>query len=358
MAKVPYKKLLTEAISEFDTSKTSEVKGPFLDPILSWDGGGELPTNKPVDAGSILERYYFKEKADEGVNVGEADYSGKDDTEATSYEVADEVKGKSTDHTMGAGTEQAGTHEAGHDKAEKREEEIAKEDYDLTEDLENSIIEKIISEMEEEDVSEAEDKFEGVSKNAKKDPDDKFEGVAKDQQMPDEKEMKDPEEHSMGAGTPQAGTGDMEGEVPDRKDVADKMVKPHNYSEAELFEEEGTGPPEDEGMDMDEEMKEALDLLEMEEDDDDDDDKEEEMEEGVDLQEQEEEAEEKEDEKELDVDEKMSEFAFPGGPTPHQHKAKHGADGNAVDVDLNEAFKIFQEQMDEEEDEEDEKDED
>jgi hypothetical protein len=342
MARVPYKKLLTEAISEFDTSKTAEVKGPFLDPILSWDGGGELPTNKAVDAGSILERYYFKEQADDGVQV-EADYSGNDDTEATSYEVADEVKGKSTDHTVGAGTEQAGTHEAGHDKAEKREEEIAKEDYDLTEDLENSIIEKIISEMEEEEDDDEDDDKEEMSE-----AEDKFEGVKKALQMPDEKEMKDPEEHSMGAGTPQAGTGDMEGEVPDRKDMADKMVKAHNYSEAALFEEDDMDDDDDEGMD--EEMKEALSLLEMDDEDEDMKD-EEEMEESFGLFEQEEEGGEEEDE-DLDVDEKMEEYAFPGGPTPHQHKAKHGADGNAVDIE--EAFKIFQEQMDDDEEDEDE----
>jgi hypothetical protein len=40
--KVSYQNLLKEAISEFDTSKTVDVKGPMLDPILKWDGDGLL----------------------------------------------------------------------------------------------------------------------------------------------------------------------------------------------------------------------------------------------------------------------------------------------------------------------------
>ena len=57
--RVSYQKLLKEAIAEYDTTKTVDVKGPMLDPILSYAGGGELPTHK--DAASILERYYFLE---------------------------------------------------------------------------------------------------------------------------------------------------------------------------------------------------------------------------------------------------------------------------------------------------------
>ncbi|MCK5614847.1 hypothetical protein KAR91_73980, partial [Candidatus Pacearchaeota archaeon] len=69
--KVSYMNLLKEAISEFDTSKSVDIKGPMLDPILSYNGGGELPTHK--DAASILERYYFQENADAGVSVSEDD---------------------------------------------------------------------------------------------------------------------------------------------------------------------------------------------------------------------------------------------------------------------------------------------
>ena len=114
MSKKSYMSLLKEAIAEFDTSDTVEVKGPMLDPILSWDGDGELPVYK--DAASILERYYFEEDQDKVVNtLDEADYendNGKPD------------KGEAMKDAEGAGTEQAGTSKKGMDK---HEEEIAKE---------------------------------------------------------------------------------------------------------------------------------------------------------------------------------------------------------------------------------------
>jgi len=65
--KQSYMNLLKEAISEFDTSDNLEVKGPMLDPIISWDGGGEIPTYK--DAASILERYYFNEDKDDPIET-------------------------------------------------------------------------------------------------------------------------------------------------------------------------------------------------------------------------------------------------------------------------------------------------
>jgi hypothetical protein len=59
----------------------------------------------------------------------------------------------------------------------------------------------------------------------------KGDGVKPGMSAPDEKEMKDPEQHAMGAGTEQAGTGDDEGEVPSRKDRADQMVKSKKYTD-------------------------------------------------------------------------------------------------------------------------------
>ena len=73
--RVSYQNLLKQAIAEYDTTKSLEVKGPMLDPILSWDGGGEVPTYK--DAASILERYYFNETEDKGVEVAEMDYENE-----------------------------------------------------------------------------------------------------------------------------------------------------------------------------------------------------------------------------------------------------------------------------------------
>lgn len=59
MSKVSYIQLLKEAISEYD-AKAMDYKGPLSEPILTFNGEGELDTHK--DASSILERYYFNEK--------------------------------------------------------------------------------------------------------------------------------------------------------------------------------------------------------------------------------------------------------------------------------------------------------
>ena len=95
---VSYQNLLKQAISEFDTSKTVDVKGPMLDPFLKWDGQGELPIYK--DAASILERYYFNETSDKGVEIVDEAEGNEDGTEA---------KTASEKDAEGAGTQQAGT---------------------------------------------------------------------------------------------------------------------------------------------------------------------------------------------------------------------------------------------------------
>ncbi|MGD2072673.1 MAG: hypothetical protein PVG65_04200 [Candidatus Thorarchaeota archaeon] len=332
--KVSYKNILKEAIAEFDTSKTTEVKGPMLDPVLSWEGGGELPTHK--DAASILERYYFNEDKDELVEVEEAEYNddGKPDS------------GKTMKHDKGAGTEQAGTSDG---KMDKREEEIAKEDEDiteqdeemkdeeeeekeeveedeeLTEDVEKAVIEKLIEEMEEEeDEEEEEEGAEEVKEQDKMEDEEEeeeeeveemdtmagkksFKGPKPGTEAPKEKEQKDTEQDAQGAGTQQAGTGDAEGQVPDRKDVADKFVKAKQYNESEEVNEQ-----DEEAADKDKKDDE---------------------------------------EEELDVDKEIKEQS-PGSGTGHvpppsvQKKMKKGDQGE--DYDLDEAFKIFTEEIDEE----------
>ena len=110
--KVSYKNLLKQALSEYDTSKTVQVKGPMLDPILSWDGDGEIPVYK--DAASILERYYFNEGRDDGVTV-----TGLEEDEGGKVEYNDDGQGGKSDsmkHGEGTGTEQAGTSPAGNIK--------------------------------------------------------------------------------------------------------------------------------------------------------------------------------------------------------------------------------------------------
>ncbi len=123
--RVSYQNLLKQAIAEYDTSNNLQVKGPMLDPILSWDGGGELPTYK--DAASILERYYFDQDSDKGVEVSEADYEN-DKGE----------KGKGSEDAKGTGTEQAGTSAAGTVKGglADKEELIAKEQEEPVKDEE------------------------------------------------------------------------------------------------------------------------------------------------------------------------------------------------------------------------------
>jgi len=309
--KVSYKNLLKEAISEFtDVAKHAEVKGPFLDGILKWDGGGELPTTQ--DAASILERYYFNENQDDDVEVTTEDEGSS--------------AGASMKNAKGAGTEQAGTSDASTVAASKTEKEkdIAKEqeeikeqdekeedeeeekveeqekpkpeeeeEEDVTEDIENAVIEKLIAEMEEED-EEEEKVEEGETMAGKKD----FEGVAAGMEATKEKKSKNPEEDTTGAGTEQAGTGTSAGKVPNRKDVADSFVKPKNYTEQEDAEK-----PEEE------------------------------------------------EEEELDVDAKIKEDAGVGGP-PIKMKGAGGKPGMGEDEeDIEEAFEIFKEQIEDEDEE-------
>ena len=138
--KVSYKNLLKQAISEYDTSKTVQVKGPMLDPILSWDGDGEIPVYK--DAASILERYYFNEGQEDPILV--------DDLQEMEYnQDGTEKKTSSEKHGEGPGTQQAGTSNASNIKGDlkNQEEDIAKE----MEDVLNSVPEE--AEMTSEDES-------------------------------------------------------------------------------------------------------------------------------------------------------------------------------------------------------------
>jgi hypothetical protein len=275
--KVSYINLLKEAISEYDTSKTVDVKGPFLDAIVSYKGDGELPTHK--DAASILERYYYNQERDKGVEVNEEDY-------------LDDGKGPKTasmKHGEGEGTEQAGTDEKLMDKGSKEiakeqdemddadeaageaeeemeesvreqdeeegDEEEAEDEEEMTESVENAIIEKLISELEEQDEMEDEDEEGDEEEVEEAHMTYKGDGVKPGMNAPKEKEMKDTEEHSEGEGTEQAGTGDAEGQVPSRKDQAEKMVKPKKY-----VDEQDEGGEEEEEEGEEEEMEEGTPL--------------------------------------------------------------------------------------------------
>jgi hypothetical protein len=123
MAKKTYQEMLKENLAEFDTTQTVDVKGPMLDPILGYEGDGELPTYK--DAASVLERYYFGEKRSEH-EINEMDYENdKGDS-----------GGKSMKHTEGpSGEEQAGTSNADspHGSENEKEKDIAKEGKSFSE---------------------------------------------------------------------------------------------------------------------------------------------------------------------------------------------------------------------------------
>lgn len=371
-----YMNLLKEAISEFDTSDNLEVKGPMLDPIISWDGGGEIPTYK--DAASILERYYFNEDKEQPIEVMED--AASDAAKHTGEPLAksdENDKGQASSMGMqnakGTGTEQAGTSDSSTilGSKEEKKEDIAKEDVelalddletaleedvelDLQEDewsdkdvpkakkyreeemtsededlgMENAIIEKLISEMEEDDLEEKE--VMGYTGD----------DVAPGMQAKDEKKSRDSEEDAQGAGTEQAGTGPDEGQIPDRKDLHDKMVKPEVYRdenmtteeldslegniledlETELSEQdeaddapepddEGDAGDEGEDLDVDSKMKESLDVIEQ------------------DLME------------EVDLEEAPS--AVPGGPSPK----KLGEDWEDDEKYYGEAFELFKEEI-------------
>lgn len=172
MSKISYIQLLKEAISEYD-AKTMDYKGPLSEPILTFGGEGELETHK--DASSILERYYFNENKDKLVEQDEVgpenplefsdDEDAEDPNEIITGEESDDV-----DETM-EDLEDEILDEA--DDMDKLEEDLELEDYDPADpdivakdepledekaapmknemvELENTIIEKLIQEMENE----------------------------------------------------------------------------------------------------------------------------------------------------------------------------------------------------------------
>jgi len=135
---VNYMELLKESVGDrgHDTTKSVDMKGPFLDPILGYDGGGELPTYK--DASSILERYYFNQDADKGVNVIEPV-----EEDAAIPQVGDD-KGALKDVPEDVDKSKADAKKATELKEDVLEEEIE-------DDVENAVIERLIAEMEEDE---------------------------------------------------------------------------------------------------------------------------------------------------------------------------------------------------------------
>ena len=134
--RVNYMELLKESVADraHDTTKSVDMKGPFLDPILGYDGGGELTTHK--DASSILERYYFNQDADKGVTVAEdAEIRQVGNDKGALKDVPEDVDKSKKDAA----------------KATELKEDVLEEDELLEDNVENAVIERLIAEMEEDD---------------------------------------------------------------------------------------------------------------------------------------------------------------------------------------------------------------
>ncbi len=207
--RVSYMNLLKEAISEFDTSKSVDVKGPFIDPIVGYDGNGELQTHK--DASGILERYYFNNKDDKGVQVETASTPKAGDKDKPMEEVPPKdvspIKKDIEDAVNMKYEQKDDENEKDDDDDDDDKKENGKEEMSESEKIENAVLEKLIEEMEE-DVSEMD-----FTKDA-------------NQTEP--------------AGDPDK---DNAGQIPDRKDVADKFTKPAKISEQEDAPEDDAETP-------------------------------------------------------------------------------------------------------------------
>ena len=358
--KKSYMHLLKEAIAEFDTSDTVEVKGPMLDPIIAWSGDGELPTYK--DAASILERYYFNENAEEKLNT--LDEAEKD------YENDRGSKGaQSQKHTEGpGGEEQAGTADAGSIRSMEKEKEkdIAKEAFELSEDewndedvpkkkrftdeptneavhnffesLEDAILEGEDNEDEDEEEEEEEEKeveegleLENAIIEKLIDEMEDLEEEDKQTSMPKEKKAKDSEEDAQGAGTQQAGTGDDEGEIPSRKDLHQQMVKPKKFTDEHVKEDE----------EVDDILGQIVNEIELDEG---------ELS-GQANADAADAADVNDDMEELDIDQEVAEAsAVPGGPSPKRAGGEDWDEGRYYE-ESQDIFQLFKEAIEEDEDE-------
>jgi hypothetical protein len=253
MAKKTYQELLKENLNEFDTTKTVDVKGPMLDPILGYEGDGELPTYK--DAASVLERYYFGEKRSEH-EINEMDYENdKGDSSA-----------KEMKHTEGPeGEEQAGTSNANNPRGSEAEKEkdIAKESEEAVDAALKTIAEKEMntadlksknmkdadgpegeeqagtgdtySEFKKRVVESIEEIMEDIDEDTLTEQDEEEEGDEKEEKE-DEKEEKEEEAVEENSSVPGGPSPKKVGE--DLEDDEAKYSKTNESEEAELEVEE------------------------------------------------------------------------------------------------------------------------
>jgi len=161
--KISYVSLLKEAIAEYD-AKAMDYRGPMTDPILTYDGGGELETKK--DASSILERYYFLEDEETKIDVDtEPEYNEiktgeeADAVEKTKDQLEDEIDGDGDelsemnlfeDDEEGGDAEKESSKEKGKSSGDEAIDDMEppKNLESATAEFENAILEKLIAELE------------------------------------------------------------------------------------------------------------------------------------------------------------------------------------------------------------------
>jgi len=95
MKKVSYINVLKESLQEADTTKTSDILGPMVEPILGYNGNGELKTHKNV--ADILNKYYYETENNDGlINVNKSSMSSATKGEPDQKKI-DSVKKKIED---------------------------------------------------------------------------------------------------------------------------------------------------------------------------------------------------------------------------------------------------------------------
>lgn len=334
-----YQEMLKEnlaELAEFDTTKTVDVKGPMLDPILGYEGDGELPTYK--DAASVLERYYFGEKKSEN-EINEMDYENdKGDSSGESMKDTEGPEGEeqagtsSANDTVGAAKEKEKDIVKEEDKAISEKEMSTKdlksanmkdaegpEDEeqagtgDTYKDFKKRVVESIGSIAEE--VDNGEDDAEDA--DTKKDEDDEDKDKASDS-----KEKEEMEEQGSGAGhvpvpalQKKMKNEDQGEDYEDDEDAKGiKEAKDADTKEDEADEDED----EDKAADAEEEEEDITEALEneiiekiiseMEELDEQDETPEQDAADVEDQDKADDEAEEDEEDEGLDVDQKMEEM--------------------------------------------------
>lgn len=207
--KMSYIDLLKEAVTNYpsyDTSQTTDVSGPFVDDIVSYEGDGEMVTYK--DASSILEKYYFDK--DEGIeNIHE-----QHDEEAAGNSDGGTID-KEKEEIVSKMTEQE-------EKEDEEDEEDEKEEVEESEDLnetEKSIVEKLIEEMEEEQPAGKGDAEKYIPEAEEKDKDEEEEEGEKEEDEEDLDVDKELEEWGTGI----LEEDEMDDEEEDEKEEKEEM---------------------------------------------------------------------------------------------------------------------------------------